>query len=97
MAEGKDSALQHKSLFRIINITSPKSNPTSAPTFYSRVTDAFCQPRSSFDWRGQGYWIGVLAPCALGLGGWAEAQGFINIEIEWRKTIGKCLLPLPFV
>jgi hypothetical protein len=74
MAEGKDSALQHKSLFRIINITSPKSNPTSAPTFYSRVTDAFCQPRSSFDWRGQGYWIGVLAPCALDLGVWVEAR-----------------------
>jgi hypothetical protein len=54
LAEGRDSALQHKSLFRIINITSPKSNPTSAPTFYSRVTDAVWWPRSPFDWRGRG-------------------------------------------
>jgi len=46
---------------------------------------------------GQGCWAGVRAPWALGLGGLLEAQGFINIEIEWRKTIGKCLLPLPFV
>ena len=29
-------------------------------------------PRSSLDWRGQGYWVGVLAPWALGLGGWVE-------------------------
>jgi hypothetical protein len=64
MAEGKDSALQHNSLFRVINITSLKSNPTSAPTFYSRVTYAVCQPRSSFDWMGQGCWAGVRAPWA---------------------------------
>ena len=44
MAEGKDSLLQHKSLFRVTNIKSPKSNPTSAPTFYSRVTDTVAGP-----------------------------------------------------
>ena len=65
MAEGKDSALQHKSLFRIINITSLKSNPTSAPTFYSRVTYAVCQPRSSFDWMGQADRVKGLVPETL--------------------------------
>ena len=59
------------------NIMSPQSNPTSAPIFYSRVTDAVCWLRSSLDRREQGYWMGVLARWALGLGGWIFGPGFV--------------------
>ena len=46
---------------------------------------------------GTGRVIRGVARWASGLVGLSEARGFINIEIERRKTIGKCLLPLPFV
>ena len=46
---------------------------------------------------GRGRVIRGGARWASGLDGLSEAQGFINIEIERRKTIGKCLLPLSFV
>jgi hypothetical protein len=59
------SVLQNTSLIIITNITSPKSNPTSAPTLYSRVTVAGYWSRSSFDWRVRGYWAVALARWAL--------------------------------
>ena len=87
MADGKDPVPQNNSLIRVTNITSPQSNPTYAPTFYSRATGAVCWLRLSFDWKGQGYCAGALARWASGLGGLSEAQGFINIGTERWKTI----------
>ena len=41
----------------------PRSKNRRTPR--TGITDTGCWPRSSFDWRGQGYWAAVLAPWAL--------------------------------
>jgi hypothetical protein len=72
MAERVDSIQRNNRLIRIKNITTPKFNPTSAPTFHSRITDPICWLRYSYDCRGQGYLAEVLAFWVLDLGGLIE-------------------------